>query len=881
VKALRLLLLLMCALLAADRAFAQAPAAATLHVTVVDQTGGVIPNATVSVSGVEESTKSVAAQPVTSGTNGIATIAGLRAGRYAIEATFPGFETRLLKDVRLRNGDNKQVAMLTIARLQTDVTVGQDRQQAAADPRGPSFGTTLTREQLEALSDDPDELRQQLQDMAGPGAVIRVDSFEGGALPAKAQIRSIRISRDQFAAENHSAGGVFIEIVTQPGLGPVRGGIMMRLRDGALSARNPFTPTKGPERMWNYGMFLSGTLLKEKSSFSFNTNGVSSFDTPSLNAALPGRIRSESLPIRAPRDNRFVAAFWDYALTRDQLLRVAYFQGNFHNDNLGVGAYDLAERAYSTTQLDRNVRIQEVGPIGRRFFTNTRVNVGWSTSTSHSLVEAPTYVVQDAFTTGGRQVAGGNRAKSLSVASDLDYVRGVHSLRTGLVLDGRWVRSDNTSNYLGTYIFESLEAYEAGRPRAYSRRIGDPAIRYSNLQAGAYIQDDIRIRRNVTLSPGLRYEAQTHVRDYDNVAPRFGVTWAPRTNGSTTLRASAGIFHDWLNAGTYEQTLRVDGFRQQEVSILDPSFPETGDDGLVPPIARYLLGDEVVAPRLTRVSAGVDQSLARNTRIALTYSHIRGTGVPRGLNLNAPVDGVRPAPLFANIVEVVSDAESRQHQIQVDATINPGALIPASNGPRIGWNRTTLFVNYTLGRLRDQSDGAFGLPATGVLAEEWGPAVNDVRHRINVTFNNQIIRNLGMGINVNANSGGAYTLRTGRDDNGDQVFNDRPSGVGRNTLRMPPQVTINTNLSYTFAFGRVARPAPPGIGVFGGGGAISVRSIEQDNARYRLQLMVNVQNLTNRPNFLGFSGVQTSPFFERATAVTGMRKVDVGLGLNF
>jgi hypothetical protein len=91
---------------------------------------------------------------------------------------------------------------------------------------------------------------------------------------------------------------------------------------------------------------------------------------------------------------------------------------------------------------------------------------------------------------------------------------------------------------------------------------------------------------------------------------------------------------------------------------------------------------------------------------------------------------------------------------------------------------------------------------------------------------------------------------------------------------MPAQATINTLFSYTFAFGRVARPAPPGIGLFGGGGAVTVRSIEQDNARYRLQLMVNVQNLTNRPNYLGFSGVQTSPFFQHATAVNGMRKVD-------
>ena len=121
-----------------------------------------------------------------------------------MQAEFAGFETRTLPDVRVRNGNNKQVMMLPIEGHKETVLVGQDKQAAAADPRGPSFGTTLTREQLEALSDDPEVLRQQLQDMAGPGAVIKVDSFEGGALPPKAQIRSIRISRDQFAAEYHA-----------------------------------------------------------------------------------------------------------------------------------------------------------------------------------------------------------------------------------------------------------------------------------------------------------------------------------------------------------------------------------------------------------------------------------------------------------------------------------------------------------------------------------------------------------------------------------------------------------------------------------------------------------------------------------------------------
>ena len=56
--------------------------------------------------------------------------------------------------------------------------------------------------------------------------------------------------------------------------------------------------------------------------------------------------------------------------------------------------------------------------------------------------------------------------------------------------------------------------------------------------------------------------------------PRFGVTWAPFASGQTTLRSSWGLFYDWLPTNTYEQTLRVDGFRQQEMDIVNPAYPD-------------------------------------------------------------------------------------------------------------------------------------------------------------------------------------------------------------------------------------------------------------------------------------------------------------------
>jgi hypothetical protein len=800
-----------------------------------------------------------------------------------VEASFTGFQTRLINNVRIRAGENKQVVLLQIEALKDAVSVEQSRQEANVDPRsGLTFGTTLTREQLEALSDDPDVLRQQLQDMAGPGAVIRIDSFEGGALPPKAQIRSIRISRDQFAAENHNAGGTFIEIITQPGLGPIRYNTGFRFRGGSLSGRSPFTPTKGPEQIRNYNLGLGGTLVKQKSSFNLFMNGMDSYDTPNINAAFVGGTRAEALRLRTPRNNINIFSQADYALTLDQTLRFGYNMFRTTNSNLGIGAYDTEERAYSTENQNHNIRIQHMGPLGRRAATRSRLQYSWSTSESHSVVEQPTIRVNDAFTSGGAQVAGSQRSWTINFGTDLDYVRGLHSFRTGVSFDGGRVRSDDATNYLGTYTFESLDAYNQGRPRSYTRRIGDPDVRFGTLQGAWYVQDDIRVRRNLTLSAGLRYEAQAHVKDYDNIGPRFGVTWSPFPSGATTLRTSWGVFYDWLQNNTYEQTVRVDGFHQQELDIFNPSYPNPPDFGTAPPANRYLLADGMRLPRNTRVSVGIDQRLASRVQSTVTYSYTRGASVLRGLNLNAPINGLRPDALFGNVIAVASDAESRQRQLQVAITANPGALLPAFNAPRIGWKRVTLFFNYTLGELENDTDGAFSVPATGDLAKEWGPGGGDVRHRLNIQLNNQIVRNLLVSFNLNMNSGSPYTIRTGFDDNGDLIFNDRPVGVGRNTERAAWNWTINPTVGYSWAFGRRGGPAlPPGVTVIAGGSVPTVQSFEQDTSRFRLQLFLSVQNLTNRANYTGYSGTLTSPFFGQPTTVLGTRKVDAGLNLSF
>jgi len=885
--------------LLASQAIAQTPASATLRVTVVDPSNAVIIGATVTVSGIEEATKDVAAAPVATTNQGVAVVPGLKPGRYKIEAMFPGFETRVLADVRLRAGDNRQVAVLAIEKLEASVSVGQDKEQSASD-RQASFGTQLTRDQIDALSDDPQILQQQLQDMAGPGAVIRIDGFEGSALPAKAQIRSIRISRDQFAAEFHQAGGVSIEIITQPGLGPIRYYSTLLMRNPSFSGRSPFVPVRGPEQNFNYFVGLGGGLVKDKASFNLNIFGTQAYDTPNLNAATPTGTLAHALNLKAPKDNLFVNGQLDYAITLDQTLRFAYNRQQFTNNNLGVGGYDEPERAYSQDNVNQNFRVQHFGPVGRRAFSRTRAQLLMSDSDATSATAAPAIRVLDAFTLGGAQRAGGDHSRVFELGSDLDYVVGRHSMRAGMLVDAGWYHSNSTTNYLGTYTFDNLAAYLAGTPSNYTRRIGDPSIAYQTFQGGAYVQDDIRVRKNLTMTPGIRYEVQSHVHGDTNVGPRFGATWAPFAGGQTTLRGSIGVFYDWMPASTYDQVQRVDGARQQEINIVNPAYPDPGVGIVIPPANRYILGNAFEQPRTTRVSAGVDQTIRKNTRVAVTYSYQRGSRLARGLDLNAPIDGARPNPAFANIIDVVSDAASRQHQVQVDASVNPGALLPADRGPLVSWKRTTVFANYTLGWLRNNTDGPFSPPATGDLNQEWGPAsgastppgqllpgvtfstapMGDIRNRINVSFNNQVIRNLQIAFTVNASTAPAYTLLTGSDNNGDGIFNDRPAGVGRNTLRASGQTTMFLMTGYQFAFGRTAAQ-PPVVGVFGGGGAAQVRTIDLGTAKYHLLLFVQAQNLTNQRNYLGYSGIMTSPFFGRPTAVSAMRKIDFGMSLQF
>jgi hypothetical protein len=879
---------LLALLAAAAPSLAQAARDGKLIVTVTDQTGAVLPGAIINVNGLDDANR--LAQPLVAHADarGVATLENLLPGRYAMRVDMDGFQSAVVAEVRVRSGENKRTQPLDLKKLSDEVTVERDRQTVATD-RSAVLGGALTREQIEALPEDPDELERALKELAGgDDAIIRVDSFEGGRLPDKSQIKAIHISRDQFAAENHSAFGFVIDIVTQAGSGPFRMNGSYNLRDSALDGKNPLIGAKGPARNQGANFGAGGTLIPQKLSVSVSGGVRRNFQTPMLYAVLADGTRVQRpASITSPNNGYNFYGDLTYALTKDQTLRVYYQENRNTARNLGVGGFSFLDRAYSNKSTFRSIRGQEAGPLGRRFVTNTKFALTWQTNEASSVSDDLTLIVNDAFTVGGAQRSGGRTTREFMVQSDLDYVRGIHTVRGGILLNGGSYRSDDSSNYVGTYVFDSLASFEAGTPRSFTRRVGDPLIDYFNTQAGIYIQDDIRVSKSFSLSPGVRYEVQTHLNDKTAVSPRFGFTWAPFKSGKTSLRASWGIFHDWFSSGTYEQTLRVDGFRQRELIIANPSYPEAGSVGVSPATNRYIVDPDLKMQRTMRMSAGLDQRFTPRFRMSATYAYTHDTQALRGENLNAPVNGVRPDPTFANVIRVLSDGEEREHSLSMNASLQFAAPSPALQAERFNLRRGAVNVNYTVGRVRNNYEGAFSTPATGDLALEWGPGRFDTRQRVNVSLNTQAIKNLSANISVSASTAQPYNITTGIDDNGDLIFNDRPAGVGRNSARGKGQWNVNANFNYNFTFGKRAGRAgamPPGIMIMsdaGGRVSVSQAAMPQAAGRYRASIFVSVFNLTNHLNPVGYVGSMTSPLFGQPTNVSNARTVNIGINFGF
>ena len=837
--------------------------AATLRVTVVDPSGAVIVGARVRVADASADT----------GARGDVVFAALEPGRYTIQVEAAGFEPATIRDVRVRSGENRRDVKLAIARLAETVQVGRDPRERASDPRSDAFATILSQQQIDELPDDPDEMEQALREMAGPGVVLRVNGFRGGRLPPKSQIQQIRFRRNMFAADAHEPGFIAVDIVTKPGLDSWRGSTSLGFRDAALNARNAFAPTKGDEQHERYGFALNGPLWKQHTSLSLSADGTDAFDTRTIVAALPSGYFADS--IRKPNAALNVTARLEHALSKSQMLRAELQRNESTNENLGVGDFDLVERGYSQERTEAVMRGSIGGAIGKALYNELRLQWRGDNVSFAPASATPAVLVLNAFNAGGAQMAGSRGASVVTLANDLDIAVGRHAIRTGILLDAGRYRTDERRNTGGTFTFASLEEYAAGRPTTYTRNIGEPALSISQAELALYVQDDIRVRKALTISAGLRQEFQSHIGGL-NLAPRGGIAWSPFRSGRTSVRAGGGIFFDWLDAQTYEQAAQLDGTHQQIETIMQPCYPDAlvGATPIVLPAGRVQFARDLDQPRLVEAIAGVEQALPGEVRVNAMYMRRRGSNLLRGVNINAPFAGVRPDPALGTVTEIQSIGRSQLDSLSV----NVNYARPQQ--------RLFLAANYTIGRSRDEADSAFSLPANNYdLAGELGPSLGYPTHRFMSMANLPLKKRFRLGTSVRALSALPYNITTGRDDNGDTVSSDRPDGVGRNSGRGRAQIDLGLRLSWSAGFGgAAAAPAGPQVRIFRGDNADPLSGMPgglDGQKRYSVELYAQAYNALNRVNPLNFSGVLTSPFFGQATSAAAARRVEVGTRFSF
>lgn len=872
----------LCAVAAEARA--QALESGALRVVVQDATGGVIPGATVTVT--REATP-----PLVSVTNerGEATFEPLAIGDWSVRIDADGFTSQARPSVQVRRGTAVLAVTLALAAYLEDVTVARDPQEQASDPRGDGLSVTLTPEEMDALPDDPDELAAALEELAGPGAAMSVDGFRGGQLPPKSQIQRIRLRRGVFSAQYHERGGNRVEIVTRPGSDRWRSGLQVVTRDSALNARNAFAEQVTPERQRRVSVSLSGPLVKRLTSFALNVEGVDGFESNTIvTASSAGRALAF---VRQPQRRYNVDLSVQHALSASHSARFGYQSRLSEQSNLGVGNFDLASRAYTRDQASHQIRFGEAGVIGRRFYNQLRAQVAWRDNESVAALDAPTIRVQDAFTDGGANVAGGTTSAAFDLEDELEWSWRAHSFVAGTSL--MWTRydSDAIRNALGTFTFASLSDFEAGTPLTFTQRLGDPRVRYGMFQGAWFLQDDLRVRRNLTVSMGVRHEFQQHLSDAWNFSPRAGLVWAPGRSGRTTLRGGAGIFYDWYEASTYEETLQVDGTRVQDLTVRQPGYPNPYGQGLlqVLPSGRVQQGD-LHLPIVYQGMAAVERALTSSFRVNLGYTVRNGTGLLRGVNVNAPdANGLRPDPSAGNAIEIRSIGRLREHEVSLGA-----------NG-RAPWRNVSVGARYTYRRAYDDGNGPTWLAANPLAPDEWGPSAGDVRHRASLMMSLAPLSRVRLSMNLRASSARPYTVTTGLDDNGDTVINDRPAGVERNTLRGDGSLGADVRLSVQL--GSTARPdGPPGGGQGGfgggsgrgrgggpggpgGGGGFGPEGGRPDapaqERRLSTELYLQVFNAFNHVNLTGFSGVLTSPFFGQPTSAQAARRMEIGLRLGY
>jgi len=296
------------------------------------------------------------------------------------------------------------------------------------------------------------------------------------------------------------------------------------------------------------------------------------------------------------------------------------------------------------------------------------------------------------------------------------------------------------------------------------------------VDAGLFVQDDWKIRPNVTLSYGLRFETQNEFSDKSDFAPRLGVAWgiggSAKSPPKTVLRAGFGLFYDRFTYDLVETQQRYNETNplQTQVQIQNPAFFSAVPNPLPPGSAvvstTYQSNPNLKTPYTIQSGVTLERQLSKVANIAVTYLNSRGVHQFYTNNLNPfdPVTGMRPLdPQGGNLFQYQSAADFEQNQLIVNGRIQMGAKL-------------SLFGYYTYNHANSDTSGASSFPSNPFdLREDYGRASFDIRNRLFLGGTIGLPRGYRLNPFVIASSGAPFNITAGTDPYQDNIFNVRPS----------------------------------------------------------------------------------------------------------
>ncbi len=870
----------------------------------------------------------------------------LPSGKYTLTVVAQGFALYENDGIVIADQPLRLNVSLLIEVEAQKIQVSEAAPTIDVNPANNAGAIVISGKELEALPDDPDELQADLEALAGPsagpnGGQMYIDGFTGGQLPPKSSIREIRINQNPFSSEYDKLGYGRIEIFTKPGTDKYHGQFMVNGNDSAFNSHNPFAGAEPGYDSTQYSGNLGGPLGKT-ASFFFTVERRNINEIAPINAIVSDSTFTTSEPftesVPNPRQRTNLGPRFDWAITKNNTLTARYQYYRDTETNNGVGQLSLPSQAYYSKSTEQTVQISDAQVIGSKIVNELRFQYNRDQDMQNPQDTNPSVNVLGTFLGGGSSEGTSNDLQNrYELQNYTSLIHGNHILKFGGRFRATRESSDSTSGFNGSFTFANLSAYQAAEQNLQAGNVplgasqfvqtqGSPNAEVTYYDAGIYLQDDWRIRPNLTLSSGLRFETQNDIHDHGDWAPRFGIAWG--IGGRTAppkvvLRGGFGIFYDRFQSTQILQVERLNGVTQQQFTIANP----TCFSGLDVPLSTSILncgtvssststiyqtGPRLRAPYTLQGAASAERQLTKSATLSLTYLNSRGFDQFLSINANAPYPGTPCSPncpftTGGNIYRYVSEGNFTQNQFIVNSNI------------RIG-SKVQLFTYYTLNYANSDAATANSFASNSYnISQDYGRGSFDTRHRLFLGGSIALPYAFRLSPFMIASSGSPFNITSGTDLNGDSIFNDRPGLVSTATCPTvtqnssiyctplgtfdalgngkllpinygtgPSHFVLNLRLSKTFGFGPKTKGnsmnpgagGPGGFGggggrggggprgpLFGGGGPMGMSS--NSDRRYNLTLGVNARNVFNKVNVSNPGGVLGSPLFDVSNSLQG------------